>query len=265
MSITSTRRSDTATVPQTNARAERSELAVSAESDNWKDRPHYKERPRLRSVLLLLGILALCALVAVTQIQRRWKDRDTLQVTQAVLTADPIILESAGNGRVIDVNVGKGDKVTAGQSIAVVEYDAKPGETEGAKRVEITAPADGVVTAVFVVPGVGVLGGTDLLDMYEPSKLYFEAPMSYSNISSIEVGAKATFDVPGLGDVDALAARVEADYGEAGDEGTERLGRVVYIPVDPAATVAAVPGVIVDGKAHKNADDPNAPKVLSGS
>jgi multidrug resistance efflux pump len=243
------------------ARAERTELALSAESEKWGDRPHYRARPKFRSLLLLLALLALCALIAVTQIRRRLDNRDHLNVTQAVLTVDPIVIEAAGTGRVLEVPVAKGAKVAAGTLLALVEYDS----STGPQQVEITAPADGVVTDVWAVSGVGLLGGTHLVSMYEPSKLYFKIPMTYGDVAKIDIGSTAKFDVPGLGDVDAIVSGVQPDFGEAGTEGEERLAQLTARPKDPAALLGAVPGAIVDGQVNKNSDDPSQPKVLFGA
>ncbi len=260
---TTRRRSDvSAELPTTGAaRADRTELALSAESEQWAKRPHHRPRPRFRSLLLLLVLLAGCALIAVNQVRRRLDSRDHLNVSQVVLTADPIVIEAAANGRVLEVPVAKGAKVTAGQTIALVEYD----RPDGPEQVEVTAPVDGVITDLWAVPGVGLLGGTDLASMYEPSRLYFKVPMSYKDIAEIDMGSNATFDVPGLGDVEAIVSGVQADFGEAGDQKEERLARLVLRPADPAAVFGAVPGVIVDGTVDKDAADPSQPKVLFGA
>ncbi len=243
------------------ARADRTELALSAESDKWSERPHYRPRPRFRSLLLLLALLAVCALVAITQIRRRLDNRDHLNVSQVVLTADPIIIESASNGRVIDVPVAKGSKVAAGATLALVEYDG----IDGPKQVEVTAPAEGVITDVWAVPGVGLLSGSDLVSMYEPAKLYFKVPMTYGDAATIDMGSAAEFDVPGVGKVEAVVSGVLPDFGEAGTKKEERLAQLVARLKDPTKLVGAVPGVIVDGTVDKNAADASQPKVLFGA
>lgn len=258
---TTRRRTDLPNESTGAARAERTELALSAESKDWSDRPHHRPRPKFRSLLLLLGLLAVCALIAVTQIRHRLDNRDHLNVSQVVLTADPIIIEASSNGRVLEVPVAKGSKVEAGATLALVEYQTP----EGPEQVEVTAPAAGVITDVWAVPGVGLLSGSDLVGMYEPSKLYFKVPMTYDDASKVDLGSAAEFDVPGVGKVDAIVSGVQADFGEAGSVKEERLAQLVLNLKDPSKLVGAVPGVIVDGTVDKNAADPSQPKVLYGA
>ena len=266
MSTTPTRRRAETGVPsQTATRADRAELAISAESDKWASRPHIRQRPRFRSLLVLVGILGLCALIAVTQVRRRLDNRDRLSVSQVVLTADPIVLESAGNGHVVKVDVTKGAKVIKGQTLATVEYLEKPGQTGGGQQVEIFAPTDGIVTEVWAIEGLGIQGSTELVSMYEPSKLYFRAPMTYGDIAKIDLGSHATMKVPGMGNIDAVVTGVQADFGEAGAADTERLARLVLKPADPSKVLGAAPGVIVKGEVDKHSPNPKDPKVLFGN
>lgn len=258
---TTRRRTDMPNESTGAVRAERTELALSAESEKWSDRPHHRPRPKFRSLLVLLALLALCALIAVTQIRQRLDNRDHLNVSQVVLTADPIVIEAASNGRVIEVPVAKGSKVEAGATLALVEYQT----ADGPEQVEVTAPVAGVITEVWAVPGVGLLSGSDLVGLYEPSKLYFKVPMSYEDASKVDMGSAAELDVPGIGKVDAIVAGVQADFGEAGSADEERLAQVILKMKDPAKLIGAVPGVIVDGTVNKNAADASQPKVLFGA
>jgi multidrug resistance efflux pump len=240
---------------------ERGELAVSTTSPDWDGRPHHRRMPRLTSLLLVLGLLAICALVAVTQITRRLADRDIVQVRQAVLTADPVAFNALRSGTVTEMRVKEGDSVTAGQVLAVVLYDDPSGQAAPAPS-ELQAPADGIISLVEATTGESIVGGGDLLTMYQPSEMFFEVPMTYKDAAKLRVGMKATLDVPGIGDVEGDVIGVQSDFGDAGEEDVERLAKVVVRPDDASEVIDAAPGIVTDGEIDKGTAPDGAPSVI---
>jgi biotin carboxyl carrier protein len=244
-----------------NQRADRSELAVSTTSPEWDGRPHHRRLPRLTSLLLVLGILAVCVLIAVTQIARRLADRDVLQVQQAVLTSDPVSFEASSVGQVVSVAVEEGTSVNKGAEIAVIRY-ASPVSDAAALEEKLFAPADGIISHVSVAAGENVIGGKELITMYQPGQMYFEVPMTYDDASELKVGDRATFDVPGIGDVKGTVAGIQSDFGEAGEEEVERLAHVVVRPNNPEDINDAAPGVVTDGEIDKGSAPAGAPRAI---
>ena len=183
-------------------RADRGELAVSTTSPEWEGRPHHRRLPRLTSLLIVLAVLALCVVLAVTQISRRLASRNDVRVTQTVLTADPINFEAAASGSVTEVKVTRGDKVAAGQTLLVVSYINPLGSDKPVVDTEFKAPVAGVISAVSVTTGEAVIGGASLVSMYDPAKMYFEVPMLYKAAEGIKKDMQAVLDVPGIGEVE---------------------------------------------------------------
>ncbi len=235
---------------------------MSSLDKDWKGRPHHRRIPRLGSVLLLLGLLILIGVITYVQISDRLHSRDTIDAGQVVLTADPVDLLATGGGSVAEVAVVEGDRVEAGQVLAVVDYFVA-GSQVSTERLEVTAPAAGIVSKVLVVPGSVVMGGTRMATMYEPSKIYFKAPLTYDDASDVRAGATAKIDVPGLGKVDATATAVQPDFGNAADGENERLSQLILEPVDPSVVANAVPGLVVSAEIDKSSAPDDAPLLVT--
>lgn len=243
-------------------RADRGELAVSTTSPEWEGRPHHRRLPRLTSLLIVLAVLALCVVLAVTQISRRLSSRNDVKVSQTVLTADPIQFEAAASGSVTEVKVTKGDKVAAGQTLIVLSYINPLGSEVPAVNAEFKAPVAGIISSVNVTTGEAVIGGAPLVSMYDPAKMYFEVPMLYKAAEDIKKDMSAVLDVPGIGEVEGTVVGIQSDFGEAGADNVERLAKVVVLPNNPSDVADAAPGIISDGKIKKSTAPADARSVV---
>ena len=219
-------------------------------------------RSRVVAVWIVLAVLALCVVVAVTQISRRLSSRNDVRVTQTVLTADPINFKAAASGSVSEVKVTKGDKVAAGQTLLVVSYINPLGSDKPVVDTEFKAPVAGVVSAVSVTTGEAVIGGAPLVSMYDPANMYFEVPMLYKAAEDIKKDMQAVLDVPGIGEVEGTVVGVQSDFGEAGADNVERLAKVVVLPNNPSDVADAAPGIISDGKIKKSTAPADARSVI---
>ena len=238
-------------------RALPSELAVSAQSKDWKKRPHHSPR-RLTSLLLILAALAGCAWLASVQIQNRIVGRGRVQLDRVTITTDPVILTSAASGRISALNAVVGTPVKAGDILATIEV--QPSNAQSGK-LDIIAPVDAMVHSVAAPLHGTVASGTEFITLYQPDKMLFEAPVPYKTASNIRIGSKAKFNVPGLGDVNATVVGVRSDFKTDIEQSNQRVARMVFQPDDPLALRTVVPGMTARG-VIENATDANAVRAV---
>ena len=223
------------------------ELAISTQSAQWKGRPHHRRLPRVASALIVLAAALTIAGFSVVKIREHLHNMRVIDIHDAVLTADQRDIVSQGSGTVSKVSVANGELVTKGQVVAVVDYivgDQFSGKT---KSVDMTAIVSGIVSDVAVVPGSVVFGGSPLVRIYETAKMFFEVSLPYEEAVKLHARSVATFDVPGIGTVEAVTIGIQPDFGAAGTGASQRLSRVLLRPTDPASIDTAVPGLIVTG------------------
>jgi multidrug resistance efflux pump len=230
---------------RTPRRAEAHELAVSAQSNEWRDRQHHVPR-RLTSLLVVVAALAGCIAVAVIQIQNRIVAHDRVTLDRATVTADRVVLTSAASGRISDV-------------LAMVEVQPV---TEQSGKLEIVAPVEGIVQDISAPAGGTIASGSTFITLYQPDKLFFEAPLAYKTASRIRVGSTARFTVPGLGKVDATVAGVRSDFGTDVDQPNLRTARLVLVPVAATSLSAVVPGMTATGYISTNTAPTDAPRAV---
>jgi multidrug resistance efflux pump len=240
------------------SRALPSELAVSAQSDEWSRRTHHAPR-RLIHLLIVLAALAACVYVAAVQINNRLVTNDRVKLDEVTVTANPVTLSSAASGRVTEMKAVEGVAVKAGDVLAVIEVLPK-GDSTG--NLEIVAPADGIVQNVAVPTGGTVASGVEIITMYEPGKLFFEAPLGYKAASKIRVGSTANFKVTGYGKVDATVAGVRSDFTTQRNGPNERTARLVLVPVDAAQLAPVVPGLTAKGYVDTDSVDSSQPRAV---
>lgn len=238
----------TSSPTRTQQRALPTELAVSAQSNDWKKRPHHSPR-RLTSLLLVLAVLAGCAWVASVQIQNRIVGRGRVQLDRVTVTTDPVVLTSAASGRIAELRAVVGTKVKAGDVLAVIEV--QPATAQSGK-LEIIAPVDAIVHDVTAPLNGTVASGTDFITLYQPGHMFFEAPVPYKTASDIRIGSTAKFDVPGLGNVDAIVVGVRSDFKTDIEQSNLRVARMVLQPVNPALLESVVPGLTAKGRIDTN-------------
>jgi multidrug resistance efflux pump len=238
-------------------RALPSELAVSAQSKDWKKRPHHSPR-RLTSLLLVLAALAGCAWIASVQIQNRIVGRGRVQLDRVTVTTDPVVLTSAASGRISALNAVVGTEVKAGDVLATIEV--LPSNAQSGK-LDIVAPVDGLVHSVAAPVNGTVASGTEFITLYQPNKMLFEAPVPYKTASNIRIGSKAKFNVPGLGDVNATVVGVRSDFKTDIEQSNVRVARMVFQPDDVNALKTVVPGMTAKGRIE-NSSDANAVRAV---
>lgn len=239
-------------------RAQTHELAVSAQSDSWKDRQHHAPR-RVGGFLFVLAALTACVLLAITQINRRLTDNNKLLLDQVSVTATPVRLTSAASGRVSELNVAEGARVKAGDVLATIEV--LPASSSSGS-LEITSPVDGIVQDITAPEGGTVASGSQFITLYDPSKLFFEAPLVFDKADDLRVGSTAKFDVPGLGDIEATVTGVRSDFNTSVDATGRRTAQIVLEPVDASALASVVPGLLADGYIRKGSAAADAPRAV---
>jgi multidrug resistance efflux pump len=243
---------------RTTRRAESHELAVSAQSNEWKDRQHHVPR-RLASFLVVLAALTGCVALAVIQIQNRIVAHNRVELDRVSVTTVPVVLTSAASGRVTDLKATVGGRVKAGDVLATIEV--LPATTQSG-TLDIVAPVDAIVQEISAVAGGTVASGTQFIRLYQPGKMFFEAPLAYKSASKIQVGSKAVFNVPGLGNIDATVAGVRADFNTDVEQTNVRTARLVFEPTDAASLQAVVPGLIAKGHISTNTAAADAPRAV---
>ena len=175
------------------------------------------------------------------------------------VTVDPVILISTASGRILDLKTKVGATVKAGDVLATIEV--QPASSQG-EKLDVMAPVDGIVQAVTAPAGGTVASGAPFITLYEPGRLFFESPLGYKVASDIRVGSKASFDVPGLGTIDATVAGVRSDFTTDVDQPNVRSARLVLQPADPASLQAVVPGLIAKGRIFTDTAAADAPRAV---
>jgi multidrug resistance efflux pump len=243
---------------RTPRRAEAHELAVSAQSNEWRDRQHHVPR-RLTSLLVVVAALAGCIALAVVQIQNRIVAHDRVTLDRATVTAERVVLTSAASGRIAELKTAVGSRVNAGDVLATVEVQPV---TDQSGKIDIVAPVEGIIQDISAPAGGTIASGSTFITLYQPDKLFFEAPLGYKTASRIRVGSTARFTVPGLGKVDAKVAGVRSDFGTDVDQPNLRTARLVLEPVTATSLSAVVPGMTATGYISTDTAPADAPRAV---
>jgi len=175
------------------------------------------------------------------------------------IPANHSVLSTRVAGRVKAVHVFEGDRVKAGDPVAVIETrqlgDPPPSVT-------LKAPQDGLVTNSHIRLGQPVEPDAELMDFSDRSKVWAVAKVPEQAAAEIGVGSFAHIRVPALGDVqldakllrfgvaaDRASGTVEAIFELENKDGRLRPGlRVEFaIVVSETADVIAVPRESVQG------------------
>ncbi len=117
-------------------------------------------------------------------------------------------------GRVADLTVSLGDRVTKGQAVVQVE-SLQPGDPP--PRASYISPIDGIVTHRDVVQGDAVEANKHLLEIVDMTEVYAEGRIFEGQISSVKVGQKVRISVESYpaeifnGTVDLLNTELDAE------------------------------------------------------
>jgi len=104
------------------------------------------------------------------------------------------VVSSRISGRVSDLSVIAGDRVTKGDIVVKVES-----RQPGAPVIELTAPASGIVAESHVRLGEPVDPSKELLDILNLDQLWAVARVPQREASKIKLGTKARIQVPAMG------------------------------------------------------------------
>ncbi len=117
-------------------------------------------------------------------------------------------------GRVADLTVSLGDRVTKGQAVVQVE-SLQPGDPP--PRVSYSSPIDGIITHRDVVQGDAVEANKHLLEIVDLAEVYAEGRIFEGQIASVKVGQKVRISVESYpaetfnGTVDLLSTELDAE------------------------------------------------------
>ena len=169
-----------------------------------------RRRPRLLTRRVLLPILAVVLLVAGVVGYSIYREGQLYVSTDnAQLTGQPIQVGSMNAGRVVAVFPGIGQRVRAGEVLAQLALPSQVGTAQsgapkmdflgsGDTRVDITAPADGVVIDLPIGVGSNVAAGQAVVALVDPTKLYVKANIEETSIGRVRVGQAVQVHVDAL-------------------------------------------------------------------
>lgn len=117
-------------------------------------------------------------------------------------------------GRVADLTVSLGDRVTKGQAVVQVE-SLQPGDPP--PRVSYISPIDGIITHRDVVQGDAVEANKHLLEIVDMTEVYAEGRIFEGQVAAVKVGQKVRISVESYptetfnGTVDLLSTELDAE------------------------------------------------------
>jgi hypothetical protein len=168
----------------------------------------------LRTTVVVLLLIA-AAVAGGTYIARdRLAARAYVELSNAVLTAQPVPVGTAAAGTVSTVDVAPQNQVSAGDQLAEVTVIAPDGDPED--RV-LKAPIDGIISEVNVTTGGVATPGQPVVTMYDPARLTFQASVSVEDLRRLRLG-------------DPIVARLERVVARVGDDPSSGGFTVVLVP-----------------------------------
>lgn len=179
----------------------------------------------LRTTVVVLLLIA-AAVAGGTYIARdRLAARAYVELSNAILTAQPVPVGTAAAGTVSTVDVAPQNQVSAGDELAEVTVIAPDGDPED--RV-LKAPIDGIISEVNVTTGGVATPGQPVVTMYDPARLTFQASVSIEELRRLRLGMTASVTAQGLGD--PIVARLERVVARVGDDPSSGGFTVVLVP-----------------------------------
>jgi multidrug resistance efflux pump len=199
-------------------------------------------RPKARRWIVLP--LLLLALAAGVVFGGRYLSDRALHVSteNALITGALIQVGSLNAGRVHNVGVDIGDRVTVDQVVATVAVPASLGTTPAGtakmgflgttdQQVTVRSPINGVVAARSCNPGDTVAVGQSLLTVIDPTQLWVQAQIEETQIERVRPGQPVEVSV------DTLRRKIP--------------GRVVAVGQATAATFSLIPQGTTSGSFTK--------------
>jgi multidrug resistance efflux pump len=214
----------------------------------------------VRTTLVVLVLLAAAVAGGRYVIRDRLAARAFVELPSAVLTAQPIPVGSASAGVVSAVRVTPQSQVTAGQELARVTVtgpDGKP-DTEVLK-----APTTGVVSAVNVAAGGVATPGQQIITLYDPTQLTFQAKASLEQLRRLRLGMAATIDAKGLSR--EISARLDRVVPLVGSDKASGSFTIVLVPAatDMDVVRSLVPGLPFTATVDTNTATDGTPAINS--
>jgi multidrug efflux pump subunit AcrA (membrane-fusion protein) len=145
------------------------------------------------------------------------------------------VISSRVAGRVLDLNVFKGDTVAVGDVVATIETRQIGNPPP---QVQLRAPQGGLVIDSHIRPGQPVQPDTELMDISDRSYMWAVAKIPENAASQIQVGSHAYIKVPAVG-----SSVLEAKLVRFGVNADRRAGAVEGIFLIENAALKLLPGM----------------------
>ncbi len=206
-----------------------------------------------RARIVVVAMIAIAGYAATQLVHTRTTAIAQYDIGQVTLSAQAIPVETRQSGQVSTVLVHAQQHVTAGQTIGtIITVKTSASGRETVKRVDVTAPADGIISADPVTVGAMVSPGNPFAQMYDPAALTLNAAVPVGDLSHLSTGMVATLKSDGLtAPVQARIQRVVPVVAAASTTGApptsyNRL-QVVLVPEHVQDVAQLVPGVRFTG------------------
>ncbi len=208
------------------------------------------QRRRLRARMLLVVILNGCLALGIVQVQARLERRGHVELKDAVLSADPVDVISTSPGNVVETFVRPGQRVTAGEVVAVVDaVRPAPAGDEQRVRTTLVSPVDGAVSAVPAKGGAAVRSGDIVVRLYRPETLHLEVGVPLDRTTGLELGMTGRFAAPGVKPLSVVLVGMEPGVAPGPDGRPE--AHLQLQPVDATAVQPLLVGLPFDGWLRK--------------
>ncbi|MFC7530960.1 HlyD family efflux transporter periplasmic adaptor subunit [Actinoplanes sp. GCM10030250] len=230
---------------------------------------------RARFIVLLL--LAGAVLVFIRISSDRAADANRVTLDEVILTAQAVPVEPTQAGRVISVDVAARQQVRAGQRMGTIEVagfdtDGDPKIT----KVNLTAPAPGIVIDVPASIGSTVAPNLPLLELYDPARMTFVAEVPAEDLPVVAPTMTAVLEAEGMtrtvhATVERVIPRVERVDPEVEptqptsteDEDKPDTMQVTLVPASAAEARGLVPGMRFTGYINTVSGQPGSPRLVS--
>lgn len=169
--------------------------------------PKRRSMRRLIVLPVLLIVLVVAGFVGYQYLldQQLYVSTDNAQISGSLIQVGAV-----NAGRVEGVTVDIGDRVQRDQVVGTVLLPSTVGMSQSGtpllgfvgtenQRVEIKAPASGIVVARSANPGDTIAAGQPVVTITDPSKFYVQAQIEETKLGRVKVGQDVTIKVDSLG------------------------------------------------------------------
>jgi multidrug resistance efflux pump len=179
----------------------------------------------LRTTLVVIVLLAAALAGGAYVLRDRLAGQAYLRLGTVVLTAQPIPVGTAGAGVVSRVLVTPQTQVSAGQELARVTVTGSDGRQESQV---LKAPTAGIVSTVDVAAGSVAAPGQQVVTLYDPAQLTFQAKASVDQLRRLRRGMTAKVAAKGL--PRSIGARLDRVTPQVGGSSAASAFTLVLVP-----------------------------------